>query len=878
MILESITIQNFRKLTDRIVIDGLESGLNLISGPNEAGKSTIAEAVRTVFLDRYKVSGLDALIPASRPDGLPTVEVGFDIGGTKHHLVKQFVKKQRCNLRVGSKTFDGDEAEAILADTIGFTRPKQGLTRAEHAGIPGLLWVRQGQTGDVRKPGEHASTHVRAALTQLTGGETPGGDDALIAAVQKDLFKLITSQARKPTGELASVEKEIESLKAERSTLEQANRDFDEDIVRLGKLQREHDNGERERPWEALRQKAAAALARAQQNDVLRREHDEIAQKLRFAETEHRSLVEQEQFAASVEASVATDGRDLDKAEAVAAQADAAHERAQAADAAAQKASEQAQHAHAKAIAAELATEVRAQAQSQQADIARIEATLARATESHAKVLELTRVAANLELDEKKIRRLQQVSEELVPLQAQKNAALTRIEYRLSAAIMVDGAPVQGDGTLVLDGRRTIGLPGFGELTIVPGTLDLYALDTQLRSLEAERDKLLLALGVDSHAQGAEQLSRWKSVCIERDNHAQMLRTHAPDGVDALRGELEQARGRLGATQAKLDALEDAMGAIPVAQAKDAVDTARVQSETARAALLDAATLKAQTAASVTGIRERLQVNEARLKDPAFIEERRRRQAALVEKKSYIDEYTRNLDAAAQRLSAVSQDDPRADAERYNRSAEIEHQQHLDRQRNAGLLRTRLETLGGTELGVRLAQTAAAIEQAEARRAELRMRADALSLLEQVLVEERDTAVATLRKPLTDRVNHYLRRVFPAGELSVDESLSPVGLMRGTSDEAFDSLSYGTQEQLGLLVRLAYADLLKDAGKPTLLLFDDAIVHTDEERRESIKRALLDASTRHQILVFTCHPSAWSDLGVKQRRLEDIKAASRLAV
>ena len=33
MILESITIQNFRKLTDRIVIDGLESGLNLISGP-----------------------------------------------------------------------------------------------------------------------------------------------------------------------------------------------------------------------------------------------------------------------------------------------------------------------------------------------------------------------------------------------------------------------------------------------------------------------------------------------------------------------------------------------------------------------------------------------------------------------------------------------------------------------------------------------------------------------------------------------------------------------------------------------------------------------------------------------------------------------------
>jgi hypothetical protein len=878
VILESITIQNFRKLTDRIVIDGLESGLNLISGPNEAGKSTIAEAVRTVFLDRYKVSGLDALVPASRPDGLPTVEVGFDIGGTKHHLVKQFVKKQRCNLRIGSKTFDGDEAEAILADTIGFSRPKQGLTRAEHAGIPGLLWVRQGQTGDVRKPGEHASTHVRAALSQLTGGEMPGGDDALIAAVQKELFKLLTSQARKPTGELASVEKTLDSLNAERLALEQQNREFDEDIARLGKLQREHDNGERERPWEALRQKAAAALAQAQQNDVLKREHDEVAQKLKIAETEHRFLLEQEQLAASLEASVETDRRELGKAEAIATQADAAHVRSQAADDVSQKTSEQARQALEKSIAAERAGELTVQGQTQQTDIARIEAALARAVESSDKVLELTRLAANLELDEKKVKRLQQVSDELVPLQAQKNAALTRIEYRLTSAITVDGVPVQGDGTLVLDGRKLIGLPGIGELTIVPGMLDMSALDRQRQTLEAERDTLLRALGVEGHAQAAEQLARWKSLSIERDNHAQMLKTHAPHGVDALRSELEQARGRLGATQAKLDALEDATGAMPVAQAKDAVDAARVQVETARAALLDAATASAQAAASVKGIRERLEVNEARLKAPSFIDERRRRHASLVEKKSYIDAYTRNLEAAAQRLSALGQDDPRADAERYNRSAEIEYQQHLERQRNAGLLRTRLETLGGTELGVRLAQTAAAIEQAEVRRAELRLRADALSLLETVLVEERDTAVATLRKPLTDRVNHYLRRVFPTGELTVDESLSPVGLMRGTVDEAFDALSYGTQEQLGLLVRLAYADLLKDAGKPTLLLFDDAIVHTDEERRESIKRALLDAATRHQILVFTCHPSAWSDLGVKQRRLEDIKTASRLAV
>ena len=77
-----------------------------------------------------------------------------------------------------------------------------------------------------------------------------------------------------------------------------------------------------------------------------------------------------------------------------------------------------------------------------------------------------------------------------------------------------------------------------------------------------------------------------------------------------------------------------------------------------------------------------------------------------------------------------------------------------------------------------------------------------------------------------------------------------------------------------ILTRLAYADLLKEAGRPTVLFFDDAAVHTDALRRDAIKQALLDASTRHQIFLFTCHPENWNDLGVEQRALEELKAAA----
>jgi hypothetical protein len=875
VILERIVIQEFRKLADRFVIDGLEPGLNVICGPNEAGKSTIAEAVRTVFLERYKVSGLGALVPASRPDGVPFVEVDFDIDGVKHYLVKQFVKRQRCSLRIGAKTFDADEAEEELAKLIGFSRTERGNSRPENAGIPGLLWVRQGQTGDVRDTGGYASNYIREALMKLVGGEMPSGDDALIGAVQQDLLRLLTEKHRKPTGELAAVETDIKRLRESQGKLEQQNREFEDDIARLGSLQKEFDSVQRERPWDAMNEKAAAAQLCVETFDAQQREYQELEQRLRLVTVEHQGLIEREQWAAGLEASVKEDRKSREQADTLAAQADAAYTRAQSAVVAAQKVSDDAQAAHAKSIAAERGAELKAQLDTQRAEISRLDAALAKATECDETVRELTRQAALIEIDEKRLKRLGQICDQIAPLEVRRAAALTRIEYRLTGAITIDGAQVQGDGVVLLDGAKNIGLPGLGELTIVPGVSDLSELRANLQDLETERGKLLLELGIADHAEGVERQMRWKALCADRDGHARMLGAHAPDGIQNLRNDLEQARSRFSVTQERIDALEDVTGALPVAEARTAADAARIQLDVARSAVLESSGAKAHTAAQARSVGERLAVNEVQLQDPVFIAERQQRQAALVEKNSHIETYTRSLGTIKQRIDAAKLDDPRADVARYRRSAEIAREDQLERQRNIGTLRARLETLGGTGVGEQLAQTVAAIEQAEVRYAELRLRADALSLLESVLTEERDAAVATLRKPLSDRVDHYLRRVFPTATLTVDDGLTPTGLMRGSQAETLDSLSYGTQEQLGLLARLAYADLLKAAGKPTLLLFDDAVVHTDGERRDGIKRALLDAATRHQILVLTCHPSAWSDLGVRQRHMKDLMDASK---
>ena len=96
---------------------------------------------------------------------------------------------------------------------------------------------------------------------------------------------------------------------------------------------------------------------------------------------------------------------------------------------------------------------------------------------------------------------------------------------------------------------------------------------------------------------------------------------------------------------------------------------------------------------------------------------------------------------------------------------------------------------------------------------------------------------------------------------------------RGTGEEQGDlpSLSYGAREQMGLISRLAYADLLREAGKPTLIILDDALVHSDAQRLDQMKRILFDAARRHQVLLFSCHPENWQDLGATPRDLQALK-------
>ena len=233
------------------------------------------------------------------------------------------------------------------------------------------------------------------------------------------------------------------------------------------------------------------------------------------------------------------------------------------------------------------------------------------------------------------------------------------------------------------------------------------------------------------------------------------------------------------------------------------------------------------------------------------------------------------------RLEEARPDILEQDLERYRLSVERARMAFDERAERIHRLRGRLEETGAQGLEEERGLQAARVAAAGRRVQELERRAQALDLLLRLLEEGRRELTRRLHAPLRRRLSHYLHLLFPKAELDLGEDLAPGQLQRqgshGEESGKVGDLSLGAREQLGVLTRLAYADLLREAGRPTLVILDDALVHTDTARLASMKRALFDASHRHQVLIFTCHPGAWRDLGVASRPIESPRATRAAA-
>ena len=144
-----------------------------------------------------------------------------------------------------------------------------------------------------------------------------------------------------------------------------------------------------------------------------------------------------------------------------------------------------------------------------------------------------------------------------------------------------------------------------------------------------------------------------------------------------------------------------------------------------------------------------------------------------------------------------------------------------------------------------------------------------LQLLRTTLTEAERAAKERYLAPVALRIRPYLQALFPDAEIAVDEALRITGVRRKDGgDEPFEQLSDGTREQIAILVRLALAELLCDRGLPAVVVLDDALVFSDDERIQRMFAVLERAAERLQIVVLTCRERLFEGLDGKRLHLE----------
>jgi len=893
MKLSRIRLNQFQQFRTPLEVNDLGDGLNLFAGPNESGKSTLVRAIRAAFFERHRSTSLAELQPWGDSSAAPEVSLAFTWQEQEWRLEKRFLKRQRCDLVAADGRLNGDEAEERLAELLGFQFPGRGASKAEHWGIPGLLWVEQGAGQEVRDAVGHASEHLQSALAgslgEALGEVTSSAGDALIQQVERERGRLLTATG-KPTGDLREAQQACSTLEEEHRQLEEAVKRYQASVDRLGELRKQQQEVDAARPWEAQRERARAAQAQLEAVETLQaqqaqerydlagiqRQQGLYRQQLQDFEAQEQQLEKRQRAKEKAQQELATCQGNDDAVRQRLAQANAAYDEANARLTTARqrdhRQNRQSEHD-------QLAKQV-----------AQLADTLTQARERRDSLQQLAEQQQAQAVDDKALGKLQQCEAELGKLTAQQQALATRLGYTLEEGqqLALGDQMLSGEGETLLLAEAELSIPGVGRLTIQPGGTDVADLRRHQQRLETERDALLQQLGVADLAAAEERARRANELEQEKQRTLARLEGLAPEGVDALESEHRLAVQRRDRLAAELAQLAEREGAQPegeasadlpsVAQAEAALGHAGQALTSAEQAEVEHRQALSLAKQALAAAQAEWQILHDELNAPGRQQRQQDARDALTDLKVEEERLTATLKDRQRRIDAANPELLAQDVARFTQAAEALQRHAQERDAEITQLKIRLETLGANGLEEQRDEKRQRLEENQRRYDQLQRRGAALDMLLTLLKEQRQAVTVRLQAPLQKHLSRYLSLLFPGAELTVDEALKPETLIRPDSgqEERGDlaALSFGAREQMGLISRLAYADLLQEAGRPTLIILDDALVHCDRIRREQMTRILFDAAQRHQILMFTCHPENWQDLGVIPREMHALTAAT----
>ena len=197
------------------------------------------------------------------------------------------------------------------------------------------------------------------------------------------------------------------------------------------------------------------------------------------------------------------------------------------------------------------------------------------------------------------------------------------------------------------------------------------------------------------------------------------------------------------------------------------------------------------------------------------------------------------------------------------RNAQQRAAQESDSNRDRRIeLRASLDLRGETGLQSQYDQSLSLLEHAERDHERTETRAEAARLLSETFEARRHEAHQRYIQPFKERIEQFGRIVFgPTFSVELDENLRVVRRTLDGKTLKLDQLSTGAREQIGVLSRLACAVIVSpnDGGAPVMI--DDALGWSDPQRLQRMGAAIATAGKECQVIVLTCVPGRYSYVG-----------------
>ena len=863
MRLLEIETRHWRGLTRTLA--PLSPRLNLVIGPNEAGKSRLFQAIQFALFESHKGAAQHKQrLQSWSTSEAPSVRLAFEIEGRQYELHKQFLKGASAQLAGGGATLRAEEAEDELRRLLGTRASGSRTPHADELGIWPLLMVPQGASR--RGTSEDLNEDGRARLQERLSAEI--GVAAISAKGQQLMGRIheVYERYSTPTGQETTLLRNARKAFAEAEAAQQA-------------AQKAHEA--REQTAADLQGARAELTSLSDRLEAAKREAaaaDERAAAARRAGTQWAAAEGALKTAIVTASSAEQDLNARQQADATlrrlakeSAELDAGLEGLMSHQ---QVLETDAESALRRVSAAEQALKAAGAALEQARREARRGELNERRRELHDKVSELDRIererleaqqlrAREPDIREETLGELQRLEASARTAEAHLHGAAVSVVVTLQQAAHVDGTAHPAGTRLEFDvvENRTVQLGDLAAVEVRPGRGTLDALRDANAKAEAELADALTRLGVETVAQARVACERIQQMTRKIEQLTAQARATWSKSRDGLRDELlrtEAELERLGPQKPVAGSAESLEA--PLAAADDEVRSARSARDSANAELTR---IRAQIAAQNAIRRDKQSEHERLARDWAARPDADALTQTLQEHIGHRALAQQTVEHCRRAFTDLGGEEAERDARRLSQALQ-------SLQGRVQEIRDRVQQLTGAMHAAVGMGTYDTLQDAQARTdltrvqlVRLERQAAAAKRLWDVFSQERTRVVERLTAPVMQRVRPYLASLFPGCDLDLGEALGMVGLRGDALSEPFEELSGGAQEQLALLTRIGLAEVL--AGEGTLpLVLDDSLVNTDPLRIRQIHRVLFRAADTLQVLVFSCHDVLFDGLGANQ--------------